>query len=133
MTVIDIEADIIDKVYNALVGTVPDGSLTSEYVLNPPKFPHISLIEMSNVTDQRHQTQSNDERYAILSYEANIFAYDRDTCREIAKVLDASMRGMNFRCLAPGVQFIVNIEDPTIYRMNGRYEAVTDGQQIYRT
>lgn len=125
---IDVEIDVFDAVYSAVAELVPEGSLASEYMPEPPSFPHITLIEIDNDMAVRHQDSRTDECYASIAYEANVYAETREECRTIAAALDEAMTRLGFR---PSMRYMPNLSDLSIHRMLGRYEGITDGKHIY--
>lgn len=128
---IDIEADVFDRVYESVAPLVPQGCFKSVYVPNPPKFPFATLMEMDNFTDKANRSSSLDEEYAVITYEANVYATDKFDCREVMNALDTEMLRLGFHRLS--MQFIPNLADNTIFRYTSRYQATTDRNKvIYR-
>ena len=125
---IDVENHVFDAVYASVSGVVPSGNFASVYVPAPASFPFVTLMEMDNATDTRHLSTSDDEEYAIVTYEANIYSMDKQECRRIADVLDRAMYKLNFTRLS--MAFIPNLSDRTIYRINSRYQAVADTNNV---
>ena len=102
------------------------------YVPNPSSFPFATLMEMDNRTNAAHMDSSDEEQYATVTYESNVYALDKQECRKIADALDRAMYRLNFTRLS--MAFIPNLADRTVYRINGRYQAVADTNNIiYRT
>ena len=133
---IDIETIVFDAVYQEIGSLLPPGCLVSEYVHSASKFPFVSLVEIANVTYRRGQDNRLDENFAIIAYDANIFAQTKEECRRVAGLLDAAMLKLQFTRISPGMQFIQNMNlsttNPFVIRMHARYEAITDGKEIYR-
>ncbi len=128
---IDIEADVFDRVYESVAPLVPKGCFKSVYVPNPSKFPFATLMEMDNTTDSARRSTSADEDYAVITYEANVYAMDKFDCREVMDALDKAMIRLGFTRLS--MQFIPNLADSTIFRITARYRAAADGDKvIYR-
>ena len=128
---IDIEADVFNRVYESVAPLVPQGCFKSVYVPNPPKFPFATLMEMDNFTDKANRSSSLDEEYAVITYEANVYATDKFDCREVMNALDTEMLRLGFHRLS--MQFIPNLADNTIFRYTSRYQATTDRSKvIYR-
>lgn len=118
---IDVENDVFDYVYRALEGIVPEGCISAEYDPAPPALPFVTLIEIDNYTDLNKRGTAETEEYAILSYEANVYAESKQQCKCIANLLDEAMARLNFSRLS--MQQVTNLADPTIHRMVGRYRA----------
>lgn len=129
---IDIETKVFDQVYSAIGSLLPAGCLVSEYVPVSEKLPFVTLVEIANVMYRKGQDNRIRENYAVIAYEANVYAKKKDECRTLASALDEAMVQMQFERLTPGMQFIPNIADPSFVRINVRYEAVTDGERIFR-
>lgn len=128
---VDIEADVFNRVYESVAPLVPNGCFKSMFVPNPPKFPFVTLMEMDNVTDARRKTQTGTEEYAVITYEANVYAQDKFSCREAMDALDKAMVQLNFTRLS--MRFIPNLADSTIFRITARYRAAADENKvIYR-
>lgn len=128
---IDIEADVFNRVYESVAPLVPGGCFKSVYVPNPPKFPFATLMEMDNFTDKANRSSALDEEYAVVTYEANVYATDKLDCRDVMNALDTEMLRLGFHRMS--MQFIPNLADSTIFRYTSRYQAVTDTNKvIYR-
>lgn len=128
---IDVEADVFDYVYEAVSPLVPAGCFKSVYVPNPSKFPFATLMEMDNITDVKNRSTARDEDFAIITYEANVYAMDKFDCREVMGALDKAMVDLGFTRLS--MSFIPNLADSTIFRITARYRAEADqNKTIYR-
>jgi len=128
---IDIEADVFNRVYESVAPLVPQGCFKSVYVPNPPKFPFATLMEMDNFTDKANRSSALDEKYAVVTYEANVYATDKLDCRNVMNALDTEMLRLGFHRLS--MQYVPNLADSTIFRYTSRYQAVTDTNKvIYR-
>lgn len=125
---IDVENLVFDHVYVSVSGLVPPGNFSSVYVPAPASFPFVTLMEMDNLTDTRHRTSADDEEYAIVTYESNVYATDKQECRRIADTLDRAMYRLNFNRLS--MSFIPNLADVEIFRLTARYQAVADSNNI---
>lgn len=128
---IDVEIAVFDAVYPAVSPLVPTGCFKSVYVPNPPKFPFATLMEIDNYTDRAMRTSSDREEYAIVTFEANVYAMDRIGCRQVMDALDAAMIRLGFTRLSMGS--IPNLADALVFRMTAKYRAEADGGNvIYR-
>lgn len=128
---IDVETDVFDYVYPSVEPLVPQGCFKSVYVPNPPKFPFATLMEMDNITDKRSRSSAMDEEYAIVTYEANVYATDKFICRSVMNAIDTAMTRLNFSRLS--MQFIPNLADSTIFRITARYQATAGADKtMYR-
>lgn len=128
---IDVEADVFNAVYPAVEPLVPAGCFRSVYVPNPPAFPFATLMEIDNATDRKNRSSSLDEEYAVITYEANVYAEDKQECRDVMNALDAALTRMNFARLS--MQFVPNLLDVTLHRITARYQATAGSDKtIYR-
>ena len=128
---IDVESDVFDYVYPFVAQLVPQGCFKSVYIPNPSKFPFATLMEMDNITDKRNRSSAMNEEYAIITYEANVYATDKFDCRDVMNAIDTAMTRLNFSRLS--MQFVPNLLDSTIFRITARYQATADGNKvIYR-
>ena len=128
---IDVEDAVFDAVYRSVSKLVPKGCFKSVYVPNPSKFPFATLMEMDNITDTAHQSNVQRDEYAILTYEANVYATNKAGCRNVMNALDNAMIHLGFT--RTFMQFIPNLADNTIFRYTARYRAAADHDNvIYR-
>ena len=132
---INCENEIFSTIWNAVRAAYPSVFMSSEYVRTPPKFPFVSLIEMSNTAYERTQTSDSLENHASLMYEVNIYSNKKSgkksECKAIAALIDNEMATLGFSRTM--LQPVPNMDDATIYRMTGRYTAVISKDKvIYR-
>lgn len=132
---INCENEIFSTIWNAVRTAYPSVFMSSEYVRTPPKFPFVSLIEMSNTVYERTQTSGSLENHASLMYEVNIYSNKKSgkksECKAIAALIDNEMATLGFSRTM--LQPVPNMDDATIYRMTGRYTAVISKDKvIYR-
>ena len=123
---INVEKEIFNIVAKAVRSVYPDIYISGEYVKSPPKFPAVALVEMDNSAYVRTQSSDSVENHAELMYEVNIYSNKKSgkksECRAIAELIDNEMAALNFSRIM--LQPIPNMDDATIYRMTGRFEAV---------
>ena len=132
---INVENEIFDIVAKAVRAVYPDIYIIGEYVKSPPKFPCVSLVEMDNSAYTRTQTSSSVENHAELMYELNVYANKtkgkKSECKAIATLIDDELAALGFSRTM--LQPIPNLDDATIYRMVGRYRAVSSkDKKIFR-
>lgn len=128
---IDVETDVFDYVYPFVAPLVPDGCFRSVYVPSSSKFPCATLMETDNVTDVKFRSTAILEDYAILTYEANVYAMSKSECRTVMSALDEGMTRLGFTRAT--LQFVPNLADSTIWRCVARYTASADRNKvIYR-
>jgi hypothetical protein len=129
---IDIENEVFNDVATEVRAKFPDIYMVGEYVKTPPKFPCASLVEMDNQSYQKTEDSGSSENHASLMYEVNIYSNKtvgkKAECKLIAAIIDERMLALGFARTM--LQPIPNLDDATIYRMVGRYSAVTSKDKI---
>ena len=131
---IDIENEVYTAVAKHLRGKFKSIFLTGEYVESPPKFPAVSLIEIDNTSYDRTQSSDSSENHAEVVYEVNVYANsgkNKSECKAIMREADSVLQSLGFTRIM--CEPIMNMADPTIYRMVGRYQGVVSlNKTIYR-
>lgn len=129
---IDVEYDVFDYVYPYVSELLPEGGFKSMYVSSPPVLPHATLVEMDNYTNTYTLSTADEEEFAVLTYEAQTYAYDKATCRQIMAAICTAMHSLGF--IRISMRFIENLNDPTIFRMVARFRAMANADKtIFRT
>lgn len=131
---IDIERQVYTPIAEALRKQFKGITVSGEYVNAPSKFPYVSIIEQDNYTTTSHLDSGDEERFATVMYEVNVYSdksgSKKSVCREIMGFIDKMLYARNFTRIS--LSPIPNLENGTIYRLNARYRAETDGKNIYR-
>ena len=132
---INVESEIFSRVAESVRAAFPAVFMSGEYVRTPPKFPFVSLVEMSNTAYDRTQSSGGLENHASLMYEVNVYSNKKSgkksECKAIAALIDDEMAALGFS--RSMLQPIPNMDDATIYRMTGRYTAViSKDKKLYR-
>ena len=132
---IDCEKEIFDKVAKSLKEAFPSIFVSGEYIRTPPKFPFVSIIEMSNTAYDRTQSSGGLENHASVMYEVNVYSNKtsgkKSECKAIASLIDNELAALGFSRTM--LQPIPNMDDATIYRITGRYTAViSKDKKLYR-
>lgn len=113
--------------------------ISTEIVLKPKNYPWVTIIEMMNIPYSKTQTNDDIENHVDVVYEINVYTNDKNgkksRCKKIINTVDTKMKNLGFRriMLSP----IPNANDPTIYRIIARYEAIVSKENkekytIYR-
>ncbi len=130
---IDIENLVFTPIAQAIREQFSGASVTGEYVREPSRFPHVSLVESDNYVSLIHH-DNVPEKYATVMYEVNVYSNKAGTkkteAREILSLIDRMMSDLNFTRIA--MTPVPNFENTTIYRLTARYRAETDGTTMYR-
>ena len=132
---INVESEIFSKIAESVRAAYPTVFISGEYVRTPPKFPFVSLVEMSNTAYDRTQSSGGLENHATLMYEVNVYSNKtsgkKSECKAIAALIDDELATLGFSRTM--LQPIPNMDDATIYRMTGRYTAViSKDKKLYR-
>lgn len=131
---IDIERQIYTPIADALRKQFRGISVSGEYVNAPPKFPYVSIVEQDNYMSTNRLDSGSSEKFATVMYEVNVYSdkagSKKSVCREIMGFIDKTLYARNFTRIS--LSPIPNLENGTIYRLNARYRAETDGKNIYR-
>ena len=132
---IDCENEIFSTIAKVVRETYPSVFISGEYIKAPSKFPHVSLVEMSNTAYDRTQSSGGLENHASVMYEVNVYSNKtsgkKSECKAIATLIDNEFAALGFSRTM--LQPIPNMDDATIYRMTGRYTAViSKDKKLYR-
>ncbi|HJA69240.1 MAG TPA: hypothetical protein H9664_04390 [Firmicutes bacterium] len=129
---IDIENDVFNILAQAARSEYPGIFLSGEYVKSPPAFPCISLVEIENSAYRKTQSSGQMENHAEITYELNVYSNKvggkKAECKRLASFADGvlSSLGLTRTMLNP----IPNLDDATIYRMTGRYQAIVSNDKV---
>lgn len=129
---IDIESQVFTKVANALRNENSKIYVTGEYVKQPPRFPHVALLEIDNSMLSSTATTSSNENHAVVMYEVNVFSNKqtgkKSECKSLMKIIDEQMNNLGFvRVMTTPVP---NELDSSIYRIYARYRAIVSKDEI---
>ncbi len=128
---IDVEDKVFDTIYKAVIAEYPGAYIASEYVRQPEKFPHISVIEQYNATHVPAASLSNIDNAADLMYEVNIYTNiepgKKQQAKQIMAIINEQFSIMGFIRQSPNI--VPNLNDSTIYRINIRYERVLANEE----
>lgn len=131
---IDCENEVYTRIAKVLRGKFPGINIAGEYTNTPSSFPHVSITQSDNYTDNGRQDSSMKENMAVVMFEINVYSNKKDgrktECKNILKEIDNVFYSMNFRRTA--MTPVPNMEDATIYRITARYRTATDGKYFYR-
>ena len=126
---IDVEDDVLDYVYQAVAPLIPEGGFRSVYVPSASAFPCATLMEDDNTTDAGRMDSSGEEKYAVLIYEADVYAMSKAECRTVMKAIDESMTSLNFTRTT--MRFISNLADETIFRYRARWRGKANADKTF--
>lgn len=134
---IDYEVDIYDAVVTAVQTALPDETISfdADWIKSPAVLPHVQISETNNYTDERSQQADVGDRFAVVTYDVNIYTNDisgkKLHARRILGAIDEAFTALNFRRVQQDV--VPNLSDATVYRIMARYRAMVgnDGT-LYR-
>ena len=131
---INAEIDIYNLIATRLYSEFPGISVSSELVLEPSKFPSVSIEEADNFTLRSSQDSSNNENHATLMYEVNAFSNKPNgrkiECVSIFSTLDEEFLKMGF---TRTMKRPFSMNTSTSYRLIGRYTAnISKDKVVYR-
>ena len=126
----DIENDVFTVVAEALRTEFPGIYVAGEYVNSPPSFPAVTIVEADSSVIKSMSTIVVED-FARLLYEVNVFSNKnvgkKSEAKAIFNVVDEALRNLKFTRVSKTQ--VLNYADATIYRLNGRYEAIVgDGK-----
>ena len=129
---IDVESDIFSLISTALRAAYDDIYVTGEYVSQPPRFPAVFIVEMENSVYQPGRDSSGIENFANVMYQIDVYSNlsrgKKAQARTIIGMIDVLMAVNGFtRTFMNPLQ---NMNDPTIYRITARYQAVVSKDKV---
>ena len=66
---IDIETLVFTPIAQAVRDQFDGANVTGEYVREPSRFPHVSIVEADNYVSTNRRDTSTTEKYGIVMYE----------------------------------------------------------------
>ena len=126
------ESDIFSLIATALRAAYDDIYVTGEYVSQPPKFPAVFSVEMENSVYQPGRDSSGIENFANVMYQIDVYSNlnrgKKAQARTIVVMIDVLMavNGFTSTFMNP----VQNMNDPTIYRITARYQAVVGKDKV---
>ena len=132
---IDVENSVFNAVATRVKESFSDIFMVGEYVMSPPSFPAVSLVEMDNAIRTDTIDSGSNENHANVMYEVNVYSNKttgkKSECKAILSLIDEEMVAMGFERVT--MTPVPNEYDSTIYRMVARYKAaVSSNHTIYR-
>lgn len=127
---IDIENELYTRIAQRLRNEFDSIHISGEYVREPAKFPHVTIVQQDNSSYE--PTMTYEEVHSLLMFEVNVYSNKlsgkKTECKQIMKIINEEFMSMGFRrtVLRP----IPNLYDATIYRMVARYTGVVSKDKI---
>lgn len=130
----DVEFEVYTELYNLLRAYNPEINVSSDYSRSESEFPYVSIRQVDAPLIAERQDSGTRANFWRVTFTVEIYSnrlgVKRQECKEIAGVIDDWMIAHNFDRLV--LSPMENLNDASIYRMVGRYQAATDGCSFYR-
>lgn len=126
--------DIENEIYTCVKKAVGDNAkVFSRPMSTVAEFPCVVFYETDNYVPRKIVDTSNDERFAVVTYDVNVYSNDqtkgKTECKKLINIVDETMRSLGFRRTTKSP---VAIDRATIYRIVCRYTAtVSNTENIY--
>lgn len=132
---INIENQIVTKVYNELVKSYKSIEVSSEEDRVPTSFPFVSIMESDNYSYKSTITSSCNENHAVVTYEVNVYSNKtsgkKTQAKKIMSIVDDVLLNLGF---SRSTMNPVSLNDATICRYVARYSAIVGKDEtIYRS
>ena len=128
---IDIEYQVFNEVYDAVIAKYPEAKIESTLNLDPAEFPFVSVAETNNATFTSTIDSNSYENHATIAFDVNVYSNKRAGRKAEAKaiynIVDNVLIELGF------ARILVNPytqDDSTKYRIMGRYNAVVSKNGI---
>ena len=128
---IDVESYIFNAAYDDIAPLCAKNGYRSVQGQVPTVFPAVNLYEMDNRINTNLWSNSGSDDYAILTYEAHVFATTKAECRKVAKALDDKLIRMNMTRLSGA--YSPNTANSQVFEFVARYRVgVDENGVLYR-
>lgn len=128
---IDVENYIFNAAYDDIAPLCAKNGYRSVQGQVPAVFPAVNLYEMDNRINTDLWSNSGSDDYAILTYEAHVFATTKAECRKVAKALDDKLIRMNMTRLSGA--YSPNTANSKVFEFVARYRVgVDENGVLYR-
>lgn len=121
---IDVESYIFNAAYDDIAPLCAKNGYRSVQGQVPTVFPAVNLYEMDNRINTDMWSNSGSDDYAILTYEAHVFATTKAECRKVAKALDDKLIRMNMTRLSGA--YSPNTANSKVFEFVARYRVGAD-------
>ena len=128
---IDVESYIFNAAYDDIAPICAKNGYRSVQGQVPTVFPAVNMYEMDNRINTDMWSNSGSDDYAILTYEAHVFATTKAECRKVAKTLDDKLIRMNMTRLSGA--YSPNTANSKVFEFVARYRVgVDENGVLYR-
>lgn len=128
---IDYETAIFNAVHPSVAPLCAKNAFRGVHTPTPTVFPTATLYELSNTTDRARRSTSLTEDFAILTYQAHVYAQSKAECRKVFSELDNAMTRIGF--IRFSGTFTPNTTNSKVFEYVARYQAEIDPSgTIYR-
>ena len=128
---IDVESYIFNAAYDDIAPLCAKNGYRSVQGQVPTLFPAVNLYEMDNRINTDLWSNSGSDDYAILTYQAHVFATTKAECRKVAKALDDKLIRMNMTRMSGA--YSPNTANSKVFEFVARYRVgVDENGVLYR-
>lgn len=117
---IDVELDVFNAVYDVVAPLCAKNGFRSVHTPSPTVFPTVTLFEMDNRTDRNRNSTSDFEDFAVLTYEAHVYATSKAECRSVFAALDDALTHRNFNRFSGA--YTPNLNNSKVHEYVARYQ-----------
>lgn len=117
---IDVEMNVFNAVYDDVAPLCATNGFRSVHTPSPTVFPTVTLFEMDNRTDRDRNSTSDFEDFAVLTYEAHVYANTKAKCRSVFTALDNALARYNFNRFSGA--YTPNLTNAQVHEYVARYQ-----------
>lgn len=117
---IDVELNVFNAIYNDVAPLCAKNAFKSVHTPNPTVFPTVTLFELDNRIDRERNSSSEYEDYAVLTYEAHVYASTKAKCRSVFIALDEALARYNFNRFSGA--YTPNLQNTQVHEYVARYQ-----------
>lgn len=121
---IDVENYIFNQLYDDIAPLCAKNCFRSVSTPVPTAFPTVTIFEMDNRTDSTMNSNTLDDDYAILTYEAHVYAQTKQAARKVFAELDTALQKMNMGRMSGA--FTPNNANTEVHEYVARYRVKVD-------
>lgn len=129
----DVEFEVYTELVNLLRSRFPEIIVSADYNKSSSRFPYVSIRQVDAPLLLERQDSSGGVNFWRVTFTVEVYSNNQSTkraeCKTIAGAIDDWFVAHNFDRLS--LTPVENMQDATIYRLVGRYQATTDGETFY--
>lgn len=117
---IDVEQEVFNAVYDDVAPLCAKNGFRGVHTPSPTAFPTVTLFEIDNRIDRDRNSNSSFEDYAVLVYEAHVYATTKAKCRSVFAALDEALAIYNFNRFSGA--YTPNLPNSQVHEYVARYQ-----------